>query len=144
MRIENVAFGRLTIGETTYTSDLCIYPDGRVVDGWWRRQGHGLCVEDIADLVAQEPGTIVIGTGVNGRLRPEADLAARLRRQGIELLDAPNAEAAALFNRLWGRCRLAAGFHLTCCPGRRLRPPLHSRAMRRLSQRCPTTGRNKV
>jgi hypothetical protein len=114
MRIENVAFGRLTIGETTYTSDLCIYPDGRVVDGWWRRQGHGLCVEDIADLVAQEPGTIVIGTGVNGRLRPEADLAARLRRQGIELLDAPNAEAAALFNRLWGRCRLAAGFHLTC------------------------------
>lgn len=56
MRIENVAFGRLTIGETTYTSDLCIYPDGRVVDGWWRRQGHGLCVEDIADLVARNPG----------------------------------------------------------------------------------------
>ena len=114
MQIDAFAFGRLVIDGTAYTTDLCIHPDGRVVDGWWRRKGHGLCAEDIADLVARDPQTLVIGTGIHGRLRPDPDLASGLAARGIELLSAPNAEAVAIFNRLWGQCRLAAGFHLTC------------------------------
>ena len=114
MQIEAFAFGRMVIDGTVYTSDLCIHPDGRVRDGWWRRQGHGLCADDIAELAARNPETIVIGTGIYGRLRPDPDLASGLEARGIELVSAPNAEAVAFFNRLWGRCRLAAGFHLTC------------------------------
>jgi hypothetical protein len=114
MPIDGFAFGKMKIDGTVYRSDLCVHPDGRVVDGWWRRSGHGLCAADLADLIAQSPETILIGTGIYGRLKPDPNLVADLAARGIDLVSAPNAEAVALFNRLWGRCRLAAGFHLTC------------------------------
>ena len=114
MRIERVAFGQLVIDGTTYQSDLLVFPDGRVVDGWRRLIGHVLDDADIDALAAQSPAVIVVGTGIYGRLRPAPGLAARLAAAGIELSAAPNAEAAAIFNRQAGMRRLAAAFHLTC------------------------------
>lgn len=114
MQIDSFAFGRMVVDGRRYGSDLRIFPDGRVAEDWWRRQGHGLVMEDIDDLVAAAPEVIVIGTGVHGRLRPDPALAGQLSERGIELTAAPNAEAVATFNRLSGRRRLAAGFHLTC------------------------------
>ena len=48
--IESTAFGVMTIDGRTYTSDLIIFPDGRVQDGWWRKRGHVLGVDDILVL----------------------------------------------------------------------------------------------
>lgn len=114
MHIDSFAFGRMVVDGRAYGSDLRIFPDGRIADNWWRRRGHGLVMADIEDLVTAAPEVLVIGTGVNGRLRPDPALAAALADRGIELTAGPNAAAVAAFNRLAGRRRVAAGFHLTC------------------------------
>ncbi len=40
MNIDSYAFGNIVIDGMRFTSDLIIYPDGRIVDGWWRQSGH--------------------------------------------------------------------------------------------------------
>ena len=114
MRIQQVAFGRLVVDERAYTSDLVIYPDGRVKEGWRRGRGHRLAMEDITGLVASGPDVIVAGTGVSGRMVPEPDLEERLAGKGIRLVAAANERAAELFNERVRGERVGACFHLTC------------------------------
>ena len=51
MNISGYRFGRIDIGGKTYTSDVIVTPE-RVIDGWWRQQGHALAVADLDDVVA--------------------------------------------------------------------------------------------
>jgi hypothetical protein len=62
MNIAAYRFGSIEIDGHTYTSDVIITPE-RVVDSWWRQQGHSLAVADLADVVAARPEVLVIGTG---------------------------------------------------------------------------------
>ncbi len=113
--IESTAFGVMTVDRRTYTSDLVIFPDGSVRDGWWRRQGHTLCVDDILALVDAAPALIVAGTGTSGRMRPEAGLAPFLAERGIEFIARPNSRAVEIYNdRLGKGDSVGACFHLTC------------------------------
>jgi len=112
--IENSSFGSILVGGEKYTTDILIYPDGRVADNWWRQQGHRLTLADLAPLLAAQPEIIVIGTGVYGRLVPEPGLASTLNARGIDLVLEPTAAATARFNALHASHRTAAGFHLTC------------------------------
>jgi len=112
--IDSCSFGQLVVDGCTYTSDLIIYPDGRVLDGWWRERGHRLSLDDIARLVARRPDIIIAGTGVNGLMQPAPDLAENLERRGIRFLAAPNDQAAAAYNAHCTVRRTAAGFHLFC------------------------------
>jgi hypothetical protein len=114
MRIEKTGFGKLVLGGRSYTSDLIIYPDGRVVEGWRRGRGHRLTLEDISDLVDSGPDVIVAGTGVFGLMAPEPGLEERLLRLGIVFLPAKNRRAAEIFNQRAGSGRAGACFHLTC------------------------------
>jgi hypothetical protein len=112
--IEGISFGSITIDGTTYTSDLIRFPDGRVVEPWWRSTGHRLTLDDITDLVAAAPEVIVAGCGVSGMMKPEPGLSDALAERGIAFYAAPNKEAAERFNRLCGVKKAAACFHLTC------------------------------
>ena len=112
--IEACAFGSIVIDGKTYTSDLLVYPDGRIEDSWWRNQGHILAMNDILPLVDAEPAVIVAGMGIHGRMKPEQNLEKSLMEKGIRLLSAPNREALQLYNEEKTRCRIAACFHLTC------------------------------
>jgi hypothetical protein len=113
--IESSRFGAMTVDGRTYTSDLFIYPDGRVEDNWWRRQGHVMTVDDILPLVDACPGLVIVGTGTSGRMRPERNVAPFLSERGIGWIVQPTAEAAATYNREIGTgIEVAACFHLTC------------------------------
>lgn len=114
MQIEGISFGRLILDGHTYTTDLLIYPDGRVQEDWRRDRGHSLALGDIAGLVETDPDVIVAGTGVNGRMRPDADLEERLLAWGIQLQAAPNEQASEIFNDRIRTERVGACFHLTC------------------------------
>ena len=35
--IEKNEFGAIRVDGKTYTTDIIIYPDGRVSDNWWRK-----------------------------------------------------------------------------------------------------------
>jgi hypothetical protein len=113
--IESSAFGRMTIDGLSYTSDLFIYPDGRVKDGWWRQRGHALTVDDILTLVDAAPDLIVAGTGTSGRMRPDADLSSFLRERGIGFIAEPTPRAVNIYNdNVVAGLVVGACFHLTC------------------------------
>ncbi|MDI6800818.1 MAG: MTH938/NDUFAF3 family protein [Thermodesulfovibrionales bacterium] len=65
MKIDHYSFGRITIENKTYTSDVIIYRD-RVDPSWWRKEGHYLHVEDLSDVINAKPDVLVIGTGYSG------------------------------------------------------------------------------
>jgi hypothetical protein len=114
MAIDSYSFGRIVVNGTEHTSDIIIYPDGRVQDSWWRRSGHCLSQADIGDLVASGPELIIAGTGASGLMKPDSGLADSLEQEGIEFMALPCSEAAALYNELSRSRRVGACFHLTC------------------------------
>lgn len=114
MKIDSFSFGTMVIDGKQYTSDLVIFPDGRVQDAWWRARGHGLSLADISNLVEKKPNVIIAGTGVNGRMKPDAHLNAYLEEQGIEFLVGANDVAVKWFNELKDSGNVSACFHLSC------------------------------
>jgi hypothetical protein len=112
--IDAIKFGAISIQGQTYSTDVLIFPDGQVKDGWWRKHGHRLTLGDLDALLRTNPEVLVVGTGVHGRMLPEAGLEDAIRNMGIELVIAPNGQAMRHFNRLAGERSVAGGFHLTC------------------------------
>lgn len=112
--IDNCAFGVMVIDGKTYTSDLIVYPDGRVVDHWRRKNSHRLSSDDMDSLIKLNPEVIIVGTGVHGQMKPEPDLESFLKKNNIELIAEPNHTAITTFNALTNRKKVSACFHLTC------------------------------
>jgi hypothetical protein len=111
-RIERYAFGRVLVDGHEHRQDVIVLP-GRVVGGWRRREGHGLVLEDLEDVLDELPGRLVIGTGAYGRLQPDPVALDTLRRRGIEVDALPTGEAVRLLAEL-EPARTAAALHLTC------------------------------
>lgn len=112
--IENCTFGAMVIDGKRYTSDLIIFPDGRVKDSWRRKSGHRLSIDDIQGLIESGPEIIVAGMGASGLMRPEKMLENFLSQKGIEFKQASNRKAIELYNEVFSRKKVGACFHLTC------------------------------
>jgi hypothetical protein len=111
-RIEAYEFGRVLVDGDVHRRDVIVLP-GRVVPGWRRREGHGLVLEDLDDVLDELPARLVIGTGAYGRLEPDPEAIEALRRRGITVDTLPTGEAVRLFQEL-EPTRTAAALHLTC------------------------------
>jgi hypothetical protein len=114
VKIERYQFGRITIDGHVYVNDIIIFPDRRIQDGWWRRHGHHMGVDDIAKLVVEAPEVIVAGTGAYGRMTVDETVENLLLEQQIELVAEPTAKAVELYNQMSVKQRVGACFHLTC------------------------------
>lgn len=113
--IDAYKFGSMSLDGRTYTSDLLVFPDGRVMDQWRRPQGHRFVWDDIQALVAVQPDVLVAGTGAYGLVTIDSGLRDGLDRQGIELVAFRTKKAVKAFNRMLQEGRkVAACFHLTC------------------------------
>ena len=66
--IDSYRFGQIVIDGKKYTSDVIIFPDS-IKDNWWKKRGHELCLEDIAEVMAKNPEVLVVGTGASGLMR---------------------------------------------------------------------------
>jgi hypothetical protein len=110
--LEGYRFGRLTVDGTEKTRDVIVLPE-RVVTNWWRKDGHRLVLEDLADVLDELPERFIVGTGADGRMEPDPDALERLRARGIEVEALPTAEAVERYAQLDPR-RTAAALHLTC------------------------------
>jgi hypothetical protein len=114
MRIDAYNFGKIDIEGTSYTSDVIVFAD-RVRDGWWRKEGHRLYIEDLADITAAKPDFLVVGTGYYGRMSIPEKTRKSLEAQGISLIEARTGEAVQAFRRLQREAaRVVAALHLTC------------------------------
>lgn len=114
--IESYDFGVMIIDGKRYTSDLIVFPE-KVLSGWWRRDGHQLCVEDLKEVFSQTPPpeVLVVGTGYSGLVKVLPEVEKALKERGIKLISKPTGEAYKTFNELLkaGK-RVAGAFHLTC------------------------------
>lgn len=111
-RLEEYSFGRLFVDGREERRDVIVLPD-RVVREWWRRDGHSLVLDDLAEVLDELPERLVVGTGAYGQMRPESQTLDALRARGIEVEALPTAEAVRRYAELDPR-RTAAALHLTC------------------------------
>ena len=111
--IDSYQFGLIVVNGEKYTSDVIIFPQS-IKGSWWRRSGHELCLEDIAEVIAENPEVLVIGTGASGLMEvlPEVEQAAQAQR--IKLIVETTDEACNTYNQLSHSQRLVAALHLTC------------------------------
>jgi hypothetical protein len=113
--IDHYSFGRLIINGAVITSDVIIYPDGRVRDGWRRRRGHDLVPDDLIPLWKEAPARLIIGTGASGRMTVSPALRERCRELETEMDVYPTGTAIERFKRAdLTAAATAACFHLTC------------------------------
>ncbi len=114
--ITSYAFGKMTIGSRSFSSDLIIFPDGRIQDNWYRRAGHLLEMDDLKTLVPEKPELIITGTGAYGRMALAPDLETKLKASGIEIRAMATPEAVALYNEMIRKPakNISACFHRTC------------------------------
>ena len=112
--IDSYSFGRIVVGGTAYTNDIKIIEDA-VIPEWWRKSGHSVAPEDVADLLECRPEILVIGKGKPGFMSTSSEVKQLLADYGITLLEEKTSQAVQTFNRLRreGK-RVCAGFHLTC------------------------------
>ena len=114
--IDSYEFGIILVNGKKYTNDLIILPE-KILDGWWRKEGHELHVEDLKEIFKQEPKpeVLVVGTGYYGLVKISPKVENALKAQGIELVAQPTREACQTFNKLLNANRRVVGaFHLTC------------------------------
>ena len=114
--IESYDFGLIVIKARRYTSDIIVFPE-QVIEGWWRKEGHRIYVEDLKEILNHEPRpeVLVVGTGYYGIVKISPDVETVLKSQRIELVVQPTKEACQTFNKLLkSNKRVAGAFHLTC------------------------------
>jgi len=114
MRIESYSFGRIAVDGCEYRSDVIIWPDW-IEDGWRRREGHSLEVEDLGEVLRDPPEVLIIGTGFEGQMAVPPRVLEQLRATGMEIIVDRTEGAVREFNNLVdGEIRVAAALHLTC------------------------------
>jgi hypothetical protein len=110
--IAGYGFGHVTIDGREETRDVIVLPR-RVARGWWRKEGHGLVLEDLDEVLEELPERLLVGTGAYGQLRPDLGALEALRARGVDVEVLPTAEAVRRYAELDPRTT-AAALHLTC------------------------------
>lgn len=111
--IDSYGFGKIVINGEKYTSDVIIYPD-RVDPSWCRKNGHLLSIEDLEDVLKEEPQTLIIGSGNMGLMRVSQEVRQLIEDKGIKLIVTKTMKACDEFNRIRETERVICALHLTC------------------------------
>jgi hypothetical protein len=111
-RVDDYAFGRIVVDGREEHTDVILLPS-RTISHWWRRQGHELVIEDLAEVLSDLPERLVIGTGMEGRMHADPDLLERLAARGVAVEVLPTPQAVRRYRELDPH-HTAAALHLTC------------------------------
>ena len=112
-RIDRYRFGRLVVDGQSHTKDVIILPD-KVIEGWWRKQGHTLLPDDLEEVLAARPDLLIVGQGVYRRMNVTAEAKQALEQAGIKVVAHSTKKACETYNQLRGQRAVAAALHLTC------------------------------
>ena len=109
--IEDYSFGKIVIDGKHYTDDVILLKE-KVIDGWWRKKGHQLSVDDLQKIIDFEPDLLIIGTGSSGRLSVPNSIQSKV---GFKIKSVPTKKACEIYNKeLQKGKKIAGAFHLTC------------------------------
>ena len=111
VKVNNFFFGNITINGKKFDNDIIVYWDGEIQE---RRSSHEFKKSEFIDVVMKKPEVLIIGIGTANMVKvsPEVELEAKI--QGIELVMKKTPDAIAEFNKLIGKKKVVAMFHLTC------------------------------
>lgn len=115
-KVDHYEFGRIVINGKEYTRDVIVTPT-RIIDNWWRKEGHRVCLEDLTKygVFNEDFEIIVFGTGYHGLVVIEQEVIDELKRRGIQYIAEPTRTAVKKFNELVDQGKKVVGaFHLTC------------------------------
>ena len=111
--ISEYHFGRIVVNGKEYNSDLIILPE-RIIDNWWRQQGHLLVVDDLREVIAAGVDIVVVGTGKFGAMKVPGEIVETLAAHDIVVRVALTDQAGEIFEQLREQQPTAAALHLTC------------------------------
>ena len=111
--IDSYQFGQIVVSGKKYTSDVIIFPD-RVRDNWYRKTGHQLCLEDVAEVMTESPEVLVVGTGASGLVEVLPEVERGVEAQGIKLIMEATDKACHTYNHICHSQRVIAALHITC------------------------------
>lgn len=112
--IDSYSFGRIIIDGERYTADVIVFPN-RVVDNWWRKEGHSLHIEDLKEAFEEKLEVLIVGTGRWSLVKVPNETREYVESKDIELIIQPTKEACETYNRLkQSGKRVAAALHLSC------------------------------
>lgn len=112
--IDSYSFGRIVVDGKRYTNDIIIFPD-RIKDSWWRKEGHRIDIEDLKEMIQENPEVLVIGTGYFGFVKVPAEVKNYVKGKKIELVTQSTKYACNTCNSLLksGK-KVVAALHLAC------------------------------
>jgi hypothetical protein len=114
LKIEEFKFGSIKIDGQIYGSDIVLLPP-RVMSSWWRKEGHRLLTDDLAEILAYRPSTLIIGTGTSGQMWVPEETVGDMESAGITMEIMTTDKACDRFNELFAEGeKVAAVMHLTC------------------------------
>lgn len=116
LKVRHYEFGRIVVDGREYTRDIVITPT-RVIENWWRREGHRVYLEDLTKygILDEDFEVIVFGTGYYGMVVIEREVVEELNRRGVKHIAEPTGTAVKKFNQLVDEGKRVVGaFHLTC------------------------------
>lgn len=111
--IDSYQFGEIVIEGKKYSADVIIFPN-RVQSNWWRKTGHELCLEDIAEVIAENPEVLVVGTGASDMMKVLPEVEKLTQSRGIKLLAEPTEKACNTYNQMVRSQKVVAALHITC------------------------------
>jgi hypothetical protein len=111
-RLKDYRFGHLVVDGREESRDVIVLPR-RVVRNWWRKDGHGLVLEDLDEVLAELPARLIVGTGATGQLRPDSSALDQIRHRGIDVEVCRTEEAVRRYADA-DPASTAAALHLTC------------------------------
>ncbi len=113
MKIDSYSFGKIIVDGTKYTNDIIILKN-RLIDSWWRKEGHKLYIADIEEALKEKPDILIVGTGAYGILKVQQETIDYLNELGIELIVLKTNQAVERFNKESKEKTVYAALHLTC------------------------------
>lgn len=113
-RIDDYGFGYIVVDGVTYSRDLIILP-GRILQNWWRKEGHKIELEDLREILNSDFEYLVIGTGYFGRVEVNEEVKRELEKKDVKLVIADSRNAWKKYNELVDKgVKVCGAFHLTC------------------------------
>lgn len=114
MKIDSYSFGKMSVDGREFREDVILLEE-RIIDHWWRDQGHYLKIKDFKDYLEPAPEILVIGNGAYGVMKVPEDTVSAIENRGIECRVLKTGAAVLEYNKLCNEGKKVYGaFHLTC------------------------------